>query len=640
MMKSRKFRVAAALVLSLALVAPLAFGSGLTTAAKKPKLSSSKISLKVGASKTLKIKNYKKKVKWKSSKSAVAKLSAIKKTSVKITGKKKGSAKVTATFKLSGKNKKLTCKVSVTAPAAAPVDTQPAVQQTTTPVKPVQVATPSPTPDFYDTYEGDDCLWKQPGAKIKDVFADYFMCGVATDPGSLMFGERAGLTRYHFNSVTMGNATKMESVVTDDVPNEKEYPELYAKYPEGYSKANVDNYYATNGEGRVIIDCTTIEKICKYCKEHDIKLRYHCFVWHSQVREYFFLQDYNWSDYDLDDYEANGWPTENYHKLADKETMVKRLNDYISQVIEYIYSHGYGDVVYAYDVINEANNGGGNRITYYVNENATDPSQVATTSGSGQSFGTNGGTRTSGGKTVTTNSSREDVESMMNTNGRVPGNDSYWYCTMGVDYLYLCFLDAYNAIQENFEKYKDQYGYKNKPSLIYNDYNNASAQHVVMAKYINKACNLANGTEGIQYCTGIGVQSHGVTADSTIKTIVDAGLECQITELDLSQDGDQQASTLKSLYKLYMKYSKNGEYGKNQGADYKGVTSVTQWGIADGESGWGGEHLHYMFEQILDDEEVFALEDAGTPVLFNLKPKAAYYGVLQAGGVDCGPKVY
>ena len=57
-------------------------------AAKKPALSKKKLSIKVGESKKLTVKNYKKKVTWKTSKASVAKLSAKKKTSVKVTGKK------------------------------------------------------------------------------------------------------------------------------------------------------------------------------------------------------------------------------------------------------------------------------------------------------------------------------------------------------------------------------------------------------------------------------------------------------------------------------------------------------------------------------------------------------------------------
>lgn len=624
MRKMRKLCAAMSVLLTVAVAAPMLSGSTPVDAAKKPKLSKAKLNMTVGSSKTLKVKNYKKKVTWKTSKKAVAKLSAVKKTSVKVTAKKKGSAKVTATMKVSGKKQVLTCKVTVGAknnvtPTPVPITSNPT--PTPTPIATIDPnITPTPTPTFdYDAYA--NCLWKQPGDKIKDLFKDYFISGVSTDLGSLRFGESASLVRYHFGSVTMGNENKMESVVSVKATD---------AYPEGIAKANVDNYYATNGQGKIILDYSTLERVLSYCKANGIKLRYHAFVWHSQVTEYFFLQDFNWSDYDLDAYREKGWDESNYHKLADAETMKKRLNDYIDQVIEYIYSHGYGDVVYAYDVINEATNGDGNNTHhYYVNEDAAQIDDILSTSGSGLKFQTNGGVRTETGKLVNTDSTPEEIESMMKREGRVPANDSYWYATMGPDYLYLSFLAAHNAVEKYYEQYKAQYNYTSKPSLIYNDYNQRENDHIALAKYINTACNLANGTTGVKYCNGIGLQSHSVsetTQERMIKNIADTGLEVQITELDEGSTGDAQAAKMKKLYNIYMKYSKNGEYGKAQGADYIGVTSVTQWGICDGDGSW---KANYIFERYEGDDTNLTLQ-----------PKPAYYAIMQAGGVDCGEKDY
>lgn len=628
MRKMKKLCAAISMLLTVAVAAPMLSGSISADAAKKPKLSKTKLNIQVGSSKTLKVKNYKKKVTWKTSKKSVAKLSNIKKTSVKVNGKKKGSAKVTATMKVSGKKLVLKCTVIVNPKTPDPVKTpEPSVTVTTAPtatpaVTPDPNATPTPTPEFdYDNYAG--CLWKEPGAYIKDLFKDYFVCGISTDKGSLRYGETASMVRHHFGSVTMGNENKMESIVSVDATEQ---------YPDGYSTANVDNYY--NGDGRVILNYTTLEEVLSYCKANGIKLRYHAFVWHAQVREYFFLQDYNWEDYTLDDYREKGWPVENYHKLADPETMKKRLESYIDQVIEYIYSHGYGDVVYAYDVINEATNGDtGNTYNYYVNENATTVDDLLSTSGSANKFQTNGGVRTEGGQRVDANSSVDDIESMLKREGRgVNSSDSYWYGTMGPDYLYLSFLYAHNAVEKYYEQYKDKFNYTTKPSLIYNDYNTRENDHIALAKYINLACNMKNGTTGVKYCNGIGLQSHSIgegTQETMIKNIANAGLEVQITELDEGADGDAQAVKLKKLYTIYMKYSKNGEYGRAQGDDYIGVTSVTQWGISDGDGSWGQGKIKYMFMPYEGDDENLKLQ-----------PKPAFYGVLQAGGAKCGSKVY
>lgn len=69
--------------------------NSLSFAAKKVKLSTKKLSLNVKQSKTLKLKNNKKKVKWTvTSGKKYIKLKSKKKTSVKIVGKKGGKAKV------------------------------------------------------------------------------------------------------------------------------------------------------------------------------------------------------------------------------------------------------------------------------------------------------------------------------------------------------------------------------------------------------------------------------------------------------------------------------------------------------------------------------------------------------------------
>ena len=76
-----------------------------SSAAKKVKLNKTKLSLKVGKSYTLKLKNNKKKVKWSSTKKKVATVSS----KGKVKAKKAGSAKIVAKV---GK-KKYTCKVTV-----------------------------------------------------------------------------------------------------------------------------------------------------------------------------------------------------------------------------------------------------------------------------------------------------------------------------------------------------------------------------------------------------------------------------------------------------------------------------------------------------------------------------------------------
>ena len=125
-----------------------------------------------------------------------------------------------------------------------------------------------------------------------------------------------------------------------------------------------------------------------------------------------------------------------------------------------------------------------------------------------------------------------------------------------------------------------------------------------------------------------------------IKAIADEGFEVQITELDEGVSGDAQATKLKKQYNIYKKYSKNGDYGKGQGDNYIGVTSVTQWGVCDGDGSWGAS---YVFERDPLPEPEYDANGDKIEVpepLFRIHPKPAYFGILQAGGVECGSKTY
>lgn len=145
MKKQCKILLSSVLTLSMVLSC-----TGGVQAAKKPKLSASKVIVEVGKTKAVKVKNATKKVKWsiKSGKNNVT-LKNVKKASVGIKGKKAGKAKVQAA--VSGK--KLVCTVTVTDKKKDQTgNEQPTIsavpsQNTTTPVNtaaPTVVPTASP----------------------------------------------------------------------------------------------------------------------------------------------------------------------------------------------------------------------------------------------------------------------------------------------------------------------------------------------------------------------------------------------------------------------------------------------------------------------------------------------------------------
>lgn len=129
-----KFKKALTIVLAFVMVLTLAPIQ--VNAAKKVKLNKSKLSLYVGKSYTLKLKNTKKKIKWSSSKKKVATVS--KKGKVK--AKKKGTCKIIAKVR----RKKYVCKVTVKKKAIRSTSI-PDIKPTSTPsAKPTPTITPVP----------------------------------------------------------------------------------------------------------------------------------------------------------------------------------------------------------------------------------------------------------------------------------------------------------------------------------------------------------------------------------------------------------------------------------------------------------------------------------------------------------------
>lgn len=118
--------------------------SGLTSSgiakAKNPKLNKRKVTLKVGKTSTLKLKNVSKKakVKWISKSKKIAKIVKSAKKTAKIKGIKAGKTTVKAKYKLGKKAKTFSCKVTVQGTTDG---------KTTSSANPQPTATPSNVPD-------------------------------------------------------------------------------------------------------------------------------------------------------------------------------------------------------------------------------------------------------------------------------------------------------------------------------------------------------------------------------------------------------------------------------------------------------------------------------------------------------------
>lgn len=167
-------------------------------AATKPKLSASKVSVKVKKTKKITVKGVKakkiKKTTWSISKKKIAKITKKTKTSVTIKGLKKGSAKLTAKIKVGKKTYTKKCTVNVTA----------GVTPTATPT---EVPTPTPIPTLRPLTSVDAV-----DVPVRDLseFKDSIGDGKVDEATALAFSS-------DFEEYEIG--TKSQDCVTEENPN-------------------------------------------------------------------------------------------------------------------------------------------------------------------------------------------------------------------------------------------------------------------------------------------------------------------------------------------------------------------------------------------------------------------------------------
>ena len=129
----------------------------------------------------------------------------------------------------------------------------------------------------------------------KDTYKGYFTVGVAVNMRNISNPEQVALIKKEFNSITAENDMKPVSV---------------------HPKEGVWNWGPA-------------DSIANFCRQNGIKLRGHCLCWHSQFCDWMF--------------------TDKKGKPVTKEVFYERLKEHITTVV-----NRYKDVVYAWDVVNEA----------------------------------------------------------------------------------------------------------------------------------------------------------------------------------------------------------------------------------------------------------------------------------------------
>ena len=136
---------------------------------------------------------------------------------------------------------------------------------------------------------------------LKDAYKNYFKIGVAVNVRNVTIPEQMDLVKKEFNSVTAENDMKPEPTE----PKEGEF--------------NWEN----------------ADKIANFCRANGIKMRGHCLMWHSQIGK---------------------WMTDS----PTKEVFYQRMKNHINAVVS-----RYKDVVYCWDVVNEAMTDDKNAIDPY-----------------------------------------------------------------------------------------------------------------------------------------------------------------------------------------------------------------------------------------------------------------------------------
>ncbi len=130
---------------------------------------------------------------------------------------------------------------------------------------------------------------------LKDAYQGYFMIGVAVNKFNVSVPEQADLVCQEYSSMTAENDMKPGML---------------------HPQEGVWNWGAA-------------DSIANFARQHGIKLRGHCLCWHSQFADWMFT-------------DKKGRPVK-------KEVFYQRLREHIHTVV-----NRYKDVVYAWDVVNEA----------------------------------------------------------------------------------------------------------------------------------------------------------------------------------------------------------------------------------------------------------------------------------------------
>ena len=148
---------------------------------------------------------------------------------------------------------------------------------------------------------------------LKDVYANDFKIGTAVTTEELAPQSTKDLIAKHFNSITLGNELKPESILDKSATQ------------------------ASGSETEPVINLASARTILNYCRDNNIPVRGHVLVWHSQTPDWFFKEGFQ---------DSGDW--------VSKDIMLQRMENYIKNVFAALEEEYPTVDFYAWDVVNEA----------------------------------------------------------------------------------------------------------------------------------------------------------------------------------------------------------------------------------------------------------------------------------------------
>ena len=162
---------------------------------------------------------------------------------------------------------------------------------------------------------------------LKEEYKDYFRIGTATTSNLLDNEPYIKIIKAQYNSMTLGNSFKPDSILDHNK-----------------TVRDVEKYMYSPA-----VKFDAVKKELDYARDNGLTVRGHTLLWHNQTPEWLFYKNYN----------IGG-------ELADRETMLLRMENYIKNVMEWT-EENYPGLVRAWDVVNEAadDNGGMRKSLWY-----------------------------------------------------------------------------------------------------------------------------------------------------------------------------------------------------------------------------------------------------------------------------------